>query len=304
MKRVYILILLCFFTSVVNAGDTTFFFTTSDTVKLYVRVAGRGTPCVFIHGGPGSTSYYFEAMPSAKLMEKEVQMIYFDQRGSGRSESSPASNYTAERMSKDIEELKNFLKIRSWHVMGHSFAGFVLTDYALRYPKSIRSLLYINTTLHIKASMQSHLDFGIKELGLQNDTALANAKVPVEQRVWKVHDQLSQKGLWYKLMYRNAFEKQFNDSVTMLIGKFNRDFANKVWDVADYAKDMREETRKIMSPVLIITGDQDYAIGVDHYKSFRFPNQKVVHYIGGHAPFQEEPQWFSEKTLAFISSIK
>jgi proline iminopeptidase len=25
-------------------------------------VAGKGQPCVFVHGGPGSSSYYYEAM--------------------------------------------------------------------------------------------------------------------------------------------------------------------------------------------------------------------------------------------------
>ena len=28
--------------------------TTSDGVQLYVRVAGQGQPCVFVHGGPGA----------------------------------------------------------------------------------------------------------------------------------------------------------------------------------------------------------------------------------------------------------
>jgi proline iminopeptidase len=45
---------------------------------------------------------------------------------------------------------------------------------------------------------------------------------------------------------------------------------------------------------------EDHAIGLDHYKRFRFPNQQLVEYIGGHAPFQEEPQWFAEKVLAFL----
>jgi hypothetical protein len=42
-----------------------------------VHVAGKGQPCLFVHGGPGSTSYYFEAMPSAALVEKKLSMAYF-----------------------------------------------------------------------------------------------------------------------------------------------------------------------------------------------------------------------------------
>ncbi|HYH14473.1 MAG TPA: alpha/beta hydrolase, partial [Flavisolibacter sp.] len=104
-------------------------------------------------------------------------------------------------------------------------------------------------------------------------------------------------------MYRNAFEKQYNDSITMAAGKFNRDFASKVWNVADYWKDFTPLTAKIKCPTFILTGDKDYAIGPKHYQSFRFPRSSVVHYIGGHAPFQEEPQWFAEKIISFITKL-
>ena len=60
---------------------------------------------------------------------------------------------------------------------------------------------------------------------------------------------------------------------------------------------------EVVDSVLAMVGDQDYAIGTEHYKSFRFPRAKVVHYIGGHAPFQEEPQWFAEKILDFTTTL-
>ena len=303
MKKIFVIVLSILPGIIAQASDSTFQFKTSDNVNLYVRVAGQGQPCLFVHGGPGSTSYYFEAMPSAALLQQELTMIYFDQRGSGRSGSPATGDYSTARMVKDMEELRAHLRVKQWHVMGHSFAGFLLTEYALQHPPRLHSLMYIHATLKIKESMQSHLDFGIKELAM-TDSSLFNTSIPVEQRVWKVHEKLTEKNLWYKLMYRNAYEKKLNDSVTASIGKANWDFANKVWNIADYAKDLTVETPKIKVPTLVMTGDQDYAIGIDHYKSFRFPNKKVVRYIGGHAPFQEEPQWFAEKVLAFVKSLR
>jgi proline iminopeptidase len=266
------LLLICFFLSsfFAFAKDSTFYFTTSDNVRLYVRIAGQGKPCLFVHGGPGSTAYYFEAMPSAKLIEEKVQMIYFDQRGSGRSDSAHNRDYSLNRMVQDMEELRAHLRIRKWAVMGHSFAGILLTQYATTHPGQVASLLYINCTLNMQASMQSHLDFGIKELELK-DPDLHNVSLPLNERVWKVHDQLTQRNLWYKLMYRNAYEKQYNDSVTLSAGKFNRDFASNCWNVKDYWLDFTAKTPQIHCPVFVMTGDQDYAIGVfsfsqtDHY---------------------------------------
>jgi proline iminopeptidase len=53
-----------------------------------------------------------------------------------------------------------------------------------------------------------------------------------------------------------------------------------------------------------MTGEKDFAIGPKHYNRFEFPNKTIIHYIGGHAPFQEEPQWFSEKAIAFLQTEK
>lgn len=57
---------------------------TSDGVSLYLKVAGQGTPCIFVHGGPGAWSLSFEAL-GGNVLEKKLQMYYCDQRGCGRS---------------------------------------------------------------------------------------------------------------------------------------------------------------------------------------------------------------------------
>lgn len=296
-----ILLLLC--TKSLLATDSTFYFTTSDHVKLYVRVAGTGKPCLFVHGGPGSNAYYYEAMAGAPVIEQKLQMIFFDQRGSGRSDSAANRNYSLGRMLQDMDELRRHLRIQNWAVMGHSFGGILITNYALQYAQNVSALFYINATVNMQASMQSHVDFGKQELGLQNHQELNDESKPLMQRVGIVHNLLSEKDSWYKLMYRNAQEKKFNDSVTLSAGRFNRDFATQCWNVQEYWKDYSAQTAAIQCPVFVMTGDRDYAVGVQHYKSFRFPNQTVVHYAGGHAPFQEEPQWYAEKVLAFANKL-
>ncbi|MGV3530043.1 MAG: alpha/beta fold hydrolase [Flavisolibacter sp.] len=284
--------------------DSTFYFKTSDNVNLYVRVAGSGKPCLFVHGGPGSTSYYYEAMAGAPIIEQQMQMIYYDQRGSGRSDSAANRDYSLARMVKDMEEIREHLQIGEWAIMGHSFGGILITNYAIQHPQRLTGMFYIHATVNMEASMKSHVEFGLKELNMKDDSAFSDSSKPLMERVSMVHEKLSEKDLWYKLMYRNAYEKQYNDSVTMAAGRFNRDFASNCWGVADYWKDYSAATAKIKCPVFVMTGDKDYAIGVDHYKSFQFSNPTIVHYIGGHAPFQEEPQWFAEKILAFVPQLK
>lgn len=282
---------------IVSAQDTTFFFTTSDSVRLHVRVAGKGRPCVFLHGGPGSTSYYFEAFAAAKILEQNMQLVYFDQRGCGRSDSAANNNYSLSRMEQDLEELRAALGHKKWSVMGHSFGGILITSYAAHYPEAVAALYMVHGTVNIQASMQSHLSFGLQQLGGAANAVYRDTTKSLQERVWAVHDELTQKDIWYQLMFRNAAEKKINDSVTMSVGRFNRDFATKVWAIPDYQQDFAPLTRNIKCPVLVITGDKDYAIGTAHFQRFVFPHQTIVHYIGGHASFQEEPQWFAEQVL-------
>jgi proline iminopeptidase len=299
MKAFFLLLSLSLSLSLFSQ-DRTFRFTTSDSVSLHVRVAGKGRPCVFIHGGPGSTAYYFEATPAAKLLEEKLQMIYFDQRGCGRSGSAANRDYSLARLEKDLEELRRYLKLNTWALMGHSFGGILSTSYAANHPAAVSAVLMIHGTLNMEYSMTSHLETGLRLLNITDQAPYRDTAKPLIQRVGMVHQQLTEKGIWYKLMYRNAYEKKYNDSITFSQGSLNWEFSNAVWGVKDYWKDFAPRSAAVKCPVLIMSGRQDYAIGPEHYKSFRFPRASVVQYIGGHAPFQEEPQWFAETVLRFL----
>lgn len=305
MKKYSLLLLFFLWMSLfTNAQRRSFYFLTSDSVKLYVEVAGTGRPVVFVHGGPGSNSFYFSRTAAAPLLEEQLQMIYFDQRGCGRSSSAPDKNYSLERMLLDLEELRQYMGYARWDVMGHSFGGTIVTPYALRYPKSVDHLMLIHCTLDVYASVKSHIQFGIRELQLADSTALMYGDAPLMQRLATVHEALFKANRWYKLMFRNAFEKSLSDSWDDEITDANTELAGRIWGIDAYFADMTKLTKDIHCPVLVMTGSMDYAIGPDHYRRFLFPHRKVVVYRGGHASFQEEPQWFSEQIFSFLKLMQ
>jgi len=280
-------------------ADREFYFTTSDSVKLYVRVVGQGQPCVFVHGGPGSTTNYFEKSEGSGV-EAFMQMIYFDQRGSGRSETAKNGDYSLLRMEKDLEELRRHLGYKQWAVMGHSFAGILMTSYLSHYANKVSSAIYVNCTLSLPYSINSHISFGIQELGL-TDPKYTDPATNVMQRLGMVHQQLNEKGVWYKLMFSSAQAKMESDSITLAIGKeFNYDYGNKVWGYEEYNQDFTVVSANIKTPVLIIAGLKDHAVGPNMYKSFRFPNSRTALYEGGHAPFQESGPWFVNTVRLFL----
>jgi proline iminopeptidase len=286
-----------------KSQDSVYHFVTSDGVSLYLRTAGTGEPCLFIHGGPGNTSYYFEPLPAAKMLEKQFRMVYYDGRGGGRSASSKDSNYSIKRMELDIEEIRNYLKIKKWSVIGHSFGGLIMTAYAKDYPDFIRCLVYVHCSLNLNTVLHSHIDNGVRLLKETGISYAPDKNLPLFNQMMKVHEEMAKQGIEYKIMFKSPGEKQIEDS---LIGSatpnFNQDFQRFVWKLDDYQIDYASYTKDITCPVLIITGKKDYAVGPDTYKTWHFRNSQVIYYDYAHVSFQEDPVWFARHVLSFLKS--
>ena len=109
-------------------------FKTSDGIELYFELDGEGVVCLYLHGSPGYWSKSFQHF-SGECLEENLQMVYLDQRGCGRSEHSPTQDYSLSRLIDDIEELRVFLRIEEWFVMGHSFGGILAVNYAHRFSR-------------------------------------------------------------------------------------------------------------------------------------------------------------------------
>lgn len=302
MRTFLLLLLSQFFFPALNAQDSTFYFMSSDSVQLYVRVAGSGKPCVFVHGGPGSNTYYFEASSAAPLLQNQFSMVYFDQRGCGRSGSPRNKDYSLSRMLQDLEELRRYLGYKKWAVMGHSFGGVIATRYAKDYPSSVSRLLLVNCTLNVYASLRSQVEYGLRKVRPADEAPYRDTSISLYKRVNMIKELLDSKGLGHTLMFRNPYEKMIIDTINAVIKKPNWEFGSSVWKIPAYFTDFSLLTRSVKMPVLVITGDQDNAIGPDHYLSFHFPFATIVHYIGGHFPFQEEPQWFAEHISRFLTA--
>lgn len=294
---------IIFFSTLVKGQDSTYHFVTSDGVALYLRTAGKGFPCLFIHGGPGNTSHYFEPLPAAKILEQQVRMIYYDQRGGGRSASAKDSNYSMKRMEQDIEEIRNFLKIKKWSIIGHSFGGLIMTAYAKDYPAHIQSLVYLHCSLNLNSVLHSHIENGIRLLHEAGVNYAPNSELPLFNRMMDVHAEMAKYGIEYKIMFRSAREKDIEDSlIESATPHFNQDFQRFVWKMNDYQIDYAMYTKDIVCPVLIITGKKDYAVGPDTYKTWHFKNSQVIFYDFAHVSFQEDPTWFTRHVLSFLKS--
>ncbi len=266
---------------------------TSDKVKLFVKRAGQGNPCIYIHGGPGAWSYNFEALGGNSL-ENIMEMVYFDQRGCGRSEGGSDSDYSIDRLVEDIEEIRRQTGIKKWTVLAHSFGGIIAVNYVLKYKEHVDKLILLNCTLFMEDSLINQVKYAAKLLG--NEESDANS---FDKGKWEKYiGELLEKNLFYNLQYSSYDNYIKVNEVDSKIG--NRSLAIQAFNNKGYFKDYRGLTKEIDVPVLVICGDCDNAIGVKHQESFKFPNSKTAILQGRHVLYLENNKEFYLTIKRFI----
>lgn len=111
---------------------------------MYYKVLGKGEPILFIHGGPGLVHNYF--LPYfLELVNKGYQLIFYDQRGNGKSyRAFDESNINLNEFTLDIERLRKHLKIDKLNIVGHSMGGFFALNYAKKFNKRVKKITLCN----------------------------------------------------------------------------------------------------------------------------------------------------------------
>ncbi len=102
---------------------------------------------VFIHGFGGKAEQWGYQMQKFAL---DNRVIALDLRGHGLSDK-PISGYDMPRIQLDLEAALTQLKVSVPFVLiGHSFGGAIITDYALNHPEHIEKLIIIATAGEFK----------------------------------------------------------------------------------------------------------------------------------------------------------
>lgn len=122
--------------------------------KVWTKRMGSGPiKVLLLHGGPGFSHEYLEAMESF-LPQAGIEIYYYDQLGCNNSDHpDDPSLWTLPRYLNEVEEVRRGLGLDNFILYGHSWGGILAMEYTLNYQQHLRGLVISNMT----AGTQSYL---------------------------------------------------------------------------------------------------------------------------------------------------
>jgi len=121
-------------------------------VRLFVREVGSGTPVVVLHGGPDFNHNYL--LPEMDQLADSCRLIYYDQRGRGKSSAGVAAeDVTIESEVKDLERLRQHFGFAAMSLLGHSWGGLLAMEYASRHADRVAHLVLMNAAPPSRADL-------------------------------------------------------------------------------------------------------------------------------------------------------
>lgn len=253
-------------------------------------------PVAFVlHGGPGLDHSYFK--PWLSPLAEDLQLVYIDHRGTGRSERVALETCTIEQMSDDLEELRKLLGLSKITLIGNSFGGMWAQVFALRYPESLDRLILVTTS-----PSNSFWESAAKELEARATPeqkavgpSLFEGKVTTEEEFMA----------WWEVMLPLYFHK-WDDQIGGAMIKRGVDdplVAAYMFEYEIPKYDVRAGLPSVTAPTLICSGRHDWVTPVGECQAIAdlIPGSELVMFEkSGHMPFIEEQDKFVDVVRDFL----
>ena len=109
--------------------------------RVWYKVLGaenQATPLLCLHGGPGFTHNYLEAL---EVLAGQRPVIFYDQLGCGKSDRpADQSLWTVDRFVEELAQVREALQLEDLHLFGSSWGGMLAMQYVLDRKPPLRSL--------------------------------------------------------------------------------------------------------------------------------------------------------------------
>jgi proline-specific peptidase len=119
--------------------------------KIWYRVVGSGTgiPAIFLHGGPGFSSFYMKPL---EALGADRPVVRYDQLGGGHSDKiSDTTMFTIPHFVAELDSLRAKLGYDKIDLVGHSWGTMLAFEYYRAHPEHVNAMVLASASLDIPA---------------------------------------------------------------------------------------------------------------------------------------------------------
>ena len=256
-----------------------------------------------LNGGPGLSCDYLREV-HAPLADRGYRVIAYDQLGCGQSDKpTDPSLWTISRYVKELETVRQTLGLDKFHLLGHSWGGWLAIEYGITHTYHLKTLILENTCAdipHLVSELQR------LRLALGSETAAMMLRHEAEGSIDHPEYQAAITLLNYRHIYR----------VDKLPASAQRSQAGKNMDVYQTMQGPNEfcftgnlkkwsrlaDMHRINAPTLITVGMHDeLPPSCAMLMQQALPNAVInVFRNSSHTPFYEQPDEYYKVLLNFL----
>ncbi|MDJ0704198.1 MAG: alpha/beta hydrolase [Leptolyngbyaceae cyanobacterium MO_188.B28] len=278
-------------------------------------------PLILLHGGPGFSETHFFRYFNAPL-EKTFTVVYWDQRGSGKSFDSEisGSSMTVEQFITDLDELVEAVCKRVGKkkvvIFGHSWGSVLGVLYAARFPQKVAAYVGSGQLGDWPASEASTYAFVLAEAQrLNNRKAVKElraigppphtAKALWTQRIWllRIEGGPTVRDFWTlgRIFLSVPETSIFEPPNLMHAFKFSLD---AMWAEVT-AINLIKAAPALQMPVFFFLGRHDHCvpseISTAYFDALTAPSKRLVWFEeSGHQPFVDEAAKFNTSMVELV----
>ena len=280
------------------------------STSLYARAIGRGQPVIILHGGPDFDHGYL--LPDLDRLKDAFRLIYYDQRGRGRSaDHVRPHDVTLTSDVDDLDKVREHFLLDAPALLGHSWGAVLALEYAIRYPTRVSHLILMNPAPASVSDLAVFRKAYLEKLGADMDrqrdivaSAAYQAGDPeaVAAR-YRIHFKpaLKRPEDYEKLMatMKAGFISQGKEGIVKARA-IEDQLMRDTWQAASY--DLIPTLRNLRIPALVIAGDHDFIpLQIAEHIAQALPHAKLLAIKDcGHFAFLECPGEVRKALTSFL----
>lgn len=245
-------------------------------------------PFVLLHG---TSSSLFTWNATTSIWSQKHRVLRIDLPGFGITGPHLAHDYRIESYVQFLHQFLVSRKIERCHLVGNSLGGLIAWNFAVAYPEKVDKLILIDAAGFKVSHVKGSLGFTLARIPVINNILIwVTPRALVRKSVEDVYGNAS--------LVSDELVDQYYD---MACREGNRKALIKRLNLNQHIDTAL--LKKIKAPTLIIWGDQDRLIPIEHafkFKQHLLQSQVVVLPAVGHVPMEENPKEVAEEVHQFI----